>query len=138
MTCIAQHGVLQPLADEDSRWWWEGIAQQRLLLPRCTKCARYFFPPQPTCPYCGSSQWEPIEASGHGRVYSWVVVHVPLDPAFQRDVPYTIAAVELDEGPRVFGRVNDEALISEGAPAQAIFYTVDDVPLLGFKLLSPG
>jgi hypothetical protein len=37
-------------------------------------------------------------------VYSWVVVHIALDPAFAGEVPYAIVTVDLEEGPRVFAR----------------------------------
>jgi uncharacterized OB-fold protein len=38
-------------------------------------------------------------------VYSWITVHRALDAARADDLPYTIAAVELAEGCRVFARV---------------------------------
>jgi uncharacterized OB-fold protein len=38
-------------------------------------------------------------------VYSWVGVHRALTPAFQDDVPYTIATVDLVEGARAFARL---------------------------------
>jgi uncharacterized OB-fold protein len=41
------------------------------------------------------------EVSGSGQVYSFTVVHRPPEAAFQKDVPYLLAIVQLDEGPRM-------------------------------------
>lgn len=38
-------------------------------------------------------------------MYSWIVVHRAFDPAFQGEVPYTLASVDLAEGGRVVGRL---------------------------------
>ena len=42
-------------------------------------------------------------------MYSWVTVRRPFGDAWAGDVPYIIAAVELDEGCRVFARVDVDA-----------------------------
>lgn len=42
-----------------------------------------------------------VKASGRGRVYSYAVYHVAFDPAFQEDLPYIVALVDLEEGPRI-------------------------------------
>ena len=43
---------------------------------------------------------------GRGTVYSWVGVRRALDPAFADDGPYTVAAVDLDEGARIIARLD--------------------------------
>jgi uncharacterized OB-fold protein len=91
--------------DADSAWWWEALDEKRLLLPRCRACGRCFFPPISSCPHCGRPDPERVEASGRGTVYSWVVVHISLDPEFAHEVPYAIVAVDLEEGARMFGRL---------------------------------
>ena len=42
-----------------------------------------------------------IRASGRGTVYSYTIAQAPTHPAFREDVPYVVAIVELDEGPRL-------------------------------------
>jgi uncharacterized OB-fold protein len=129
-----QQGLVPPEADQDSRWWWEALAAGRLELPRCSTSQRTFFPPQSTCPHCGSAEWERIEASGRGRLYSWVVAYKPFDMRFAEDVPYTIVAVELNEGVRLLGRCRgDVAELQPGVPMQAFIYQVDGQALLGFE-----
>jgi uncharacterized OB-fold protein len=69
----------------------------------------------PSCPFCGSADAPSSDVSGHGTVYSWVTVHVALDPDFEDEVPYTVLTVELaeDRGARVVGRLI-------GAPGPAL------------------
>jgi len=91
---------------EDSAHYREGLAVGELRLQRCTACGRHRFPPMPSCPWCGATATEVVTAVGTGRVYSWITVHRAFDERWAGDVPYTLAAVELDEGCRVFARVD--------------------------------
>lgn len=47
--------------------------------------------------------WE--EVSGRGTVWTFTVVHRPGHPAWTTEVPYVLAVVELDEGPRLMTNV---------------------------------
>ena len=46
-----------------------------------------------------------VESGGRGRIYSFVVYHRVYHPAFESDVPYAVAIVELDEGPRLLSNI---------------------------------
>ncbi len=133
-TQTLQRTLVEPEPDLDTQWWWDALAAGRLELPRCRACGRTFFPPQPSCPHCGSGDWERVRASGRGQVYSWVVIHTALDPRFAGEVPYAILAVELEEGVRLFGRWKGTAgEIDAGQGVRAYIYRVGDTPLLGFE-----
>ena len=82
------------------------VDRDRVRLERCDACGRHRVEPMPSCPWCGSTPTTAVDAAGTGRVYSWVTVHRALDDAHAVDVPYTIATVELDEGCRVFARLD--------------------------------
>jgi uncharacterized OB-fold protein len=133
---MIQRGFIAPSLDEDSRAWWEALAERRLLLPHCPSCGRTWFPPTPGCPYCGSTSVELLESCGRGYVYSWVIVNRALSPAFAADVPYTILAVDLEEGARIFGRLVGERRgeLTAGAEVHAEFYEVEGQVLVGFAL----
>jgi uncharacterized OB-fold protein len=136
MSDIHQSGFVEPSIDADSQPWWDALGEHRLLLPRCNVCGRHWFPPTPGCPNCGANDFAFVEASGRGTLYSWVVIQRALHPEFARDVPYTIALVELEEGPRLFGRLfaNGSPLdMAAGMLLQSVFYTVQDRTLLGFQ-----
>jgi uncharacterized OB-fold protein len=89
----------------DSEAFWADVEAGGLPLRRCRNCSRTFVLPLPSCPYCATEDPEVIQAKGAGSLYSWVVVHHAFDPAFAGDVPYVVAAVQLDEGARVYGRL---------------------------------
>lgn len=125
------HGVIPPVLDRDSAAWWGAISRSTFVLPKCASCGRNFFPPTPYCPHCGSPEVSLKEASGRGRIYSWIVVHRALHPAFADDIPYTIVAVDLDEGPRLAGRLLDGDPRDRGR-VRVSFYQVDATRLVGF------
>ncbi|MFI9767705.1 bifunctional MaoC family dehydratase N-terminal/OB-fold nucleic acid binding domain-containing protein [Streptomyces sp. NPDC052415] len=93
----------RPVVDRDNAGFWEGVRQHRLLLQRCTACATPRHPWLPGCNACGGLDWDTVEASGEGTVYSYVVMHHPPFPAFAP--PYAVALIELPEGVRMLGNV---------------------------------
>ena len=46
-----------------------------------------------------------METSGRGKVFSFIVMHRVYHPAFADKVPYVVAVVQLDEGPRVLTNI---------------------------------
>lgn len=94
-----------PVVDLDSRPFWEGCAHEELLLQQCAECGAYRHPPSPICRRCLSPRHEWVAATGHGRVYSFVVVHHPFDPAWESDLPYVVVVIELAEGPLILSNV---------------------------------
>lgn len=45
----------------------------------------------------------------HERLHSWVVYHVAFHPDFRERLPYNVALVELDEGPRLITNIIDDS-----------------------------
>jgi uncharacterized OB-fold protein len=91
--------------------YFEAAAQGRLELQRCDACERVWFYPRPACVACGSERFRWIVASGRGRVHSHSVVHRAPSAAFRERVPYVVALIDLDEGPRMMANiVGDDAL----------------------------
>ena len=92
-------GFLVPLGDEESDGFWEGTAAGELRLQACGACGIFRFPPRVMCPHCQSTDriWRPV--SGKGTIWSFVVAHPPLLPAYMPFAPYPVIAVTLDEGP---------------------------------------
>lgn len=94
-----------PRSAVESAPFWEGARAHKLLLPRCHVCSRFWFPPSQRCPHCLSSDFGWQESAGQGRIYSFVVYHRVYHPAFEQDVPYAVAIVEIDEGPRLLANI---------------------------------
>jgi uncharacterized OB-fold protein len=88
-----------PLVGHDDQFFWDGVADRRLLLQRCASCGAMRHPPRPMCPSCRSLDWEPFEAAGSGTILSYVIPRHPVPPGF--DDPYVVVLVELDEGARI-------------------------------------
>lgn len=91
-----------PIPTPETQHFWDGTKENKLLLQRCTSCEAAYFPPRPFCPVCSSREVAVEQASGRGFLYSYVISHRP-HPAF--DGPYSIAVVELDEGPRMMTNI---------------------------------
>lgn len=89
----------RPALTRDNKWWFDAAKEHRLMIQRCTKCGVLRHPPRPRCDKCGSYEWNGLEASGKGTVYSFVVMHYPQVPSF--DYPLPIGLIELEEGTRL-------------------------------------
>lgn len=92
----------KPVPTPETRHFWDGTRERRLLLQQCESCAHTYFPPRPFCPRCSGRQVKVVEASGRARLYSYVIGQRPA-PGFEP--PYSIAVVELDEGPRMMTNI---------------------------------
>ncbi|MET9662270.1 OB-fold domain-containing protein [Streptomyces sp. NPDC006510] len=98
----------RPVINRDNAGFWQGVAEHRLLIQRCVGCGTLRFPWLPGCNACGCQEWDTVEASGGGTVFSHVVMHHPSFPAFGADGaggPYAVALIELAEGVRMIGNV---------------------------------
>ncbi len=102
----------RPVVNRDNAGFWDGVQRHRLLIQRCTGCGTLRHPWLPGCNACGGLDWDTVEASGQGTVYSYVVMHHPPFPAFTASDhaadtagPYAVGLIELAEGVRMLGNV---------------------------------
>ncbi len=94
-----------PSPDSDSQVYWDATREHRLLLQRCTACSAYRFYPRSICPECWSRDFTWEEVEGSGTIYSFTVVRRAPTPAFAPAVPYVVALIDLDEGPRMLSNI---------------------------------
>lgn len=87
--------------------YWTGLAEGQLRHQSCRQCGNTWLPAREECPRCLAADWEWKPSSGRGRLISWVVYHQAFHPAFADRVPYNVAVVELDEGPRLVTNLLD-------------------------------
>ena len=129
------------LNDTATAPYWEASARHELALPRCDDCGLVFFPPRPFCPGCWSGElsWQPM--SGGGKVWTFTEVHVAFyDDTWADDVPYVVAVVELDEGPRLLANIVEPDLdrLSIGERVEAVFEDrAEGVTLPMFRTVQP-
>ncbi|MFT4711991.1 MAG: putative OB-fold protein [Candidatus Azotimanducaceae bacterium] len=91
-----------PVPTPETAHFWAGTKESTLKLQRCDECANIYFPPRPFCPSCASRDVSVFDATGNASLYSYVINHRP-HPAF--DGPYSIAVIELEEGPRMMTNI---------------------------------
>jgi uncharacterized OB-fold protein len=94
-----------PVPSEDSAPFWAAAKRHKLSLQKCATCGEFRFPPAPLCPECTEMGGEWTELKGRGKVFSFVVFHRSYDKSFDADLPYAVALVELDEGPRLVSNI---------------------------------
>ena len=117
-----------PRPDDASQEYWQGCRDGELRMQRCTPCGHLRFPPRPMCPRCQSFECGWVPVSGRGTVYSWVVAHPPLLPAFVDLAPLVVLLVELEEGDdlRIVGNLLGEGPedVAIGMPVEVAFEQV--------------
>lgn len=91
-----------PQPTPETQHFWDGAKAGELRVQKCNACDKAYFPPRPFCPECLGSDVQVVSCSGRATLYSYVINHRP-HPAF--DGPYSIAIVELEEGPHLMSNI---------------------------------
>ncbi len=94
-----------PIANAETRPYWQGAANHQLLIQRCTDCGHMQFYPRLICTACSSRAVGWHAASGRGSVKSFTVIRRAVSAAFEADVPYVVAIVALAEGPTLMSNI---------------------------------
>jgi uncharacterized OB-fold protein len=129
-------GFLMPAMVEEAAGFWEGTRVGELRMQSCSACGAMRFPPRPMCPRCRSTRrhWQAV--SGRATLWSFVVPHPPLLPAYAELTPYLVVTVALEEDPtlRLVGNVLDTpdgpinqvdpTTLRIGEPLSAVFVTM--------------
>ena len=133
--------LLPDLDDETSAEFWAGTSRGELLVQACGACGVWRMPPRPMCPRCQSIGVRWVPTDGQGTIWSFIVPHPPLLPAYADLAPYNAIVVALDENPAIrfvgnllataAGAINeiDPTTIVIGEPVRVVFQPVDDVAL---------
>jgi len=89
-----------PEANPETVAFWKAASAGRLTLRKCTSCARVNWYPRVICPFCFGDASEWVDATGHGTIYTFSVMH-------RAEVPYAIAYVTLEEGVSMMTNIVD-------------------------------
>ena len=134
---MADSPPLKPVSEPDALTepFFAAGAEGRLLLATCDGCGEMRLPTSPACPSCLGEGYEWNEVSGRGTVYTFAIMHQRYHAAWEPDLPYNIAVVELDEGPRmpanIIGIENDE--IAVGMPVEVVWEREGEAPVPRFR-----
>mgnify|MGYP003631306360 CR=1 FL=1 len=125
-----------PVIDETNAPYWESLRRDQLSFQQCNSCDNKWLPARSECPKCLSPDIKWKAASGHARLISWVVYHKAFHPSFADRLPYNVAIVELNEGPRLISNILDLADPSELAiemPLQLVVRDEHGVAIPAFR-----
>ena len=125
---------MRPVADADTEPYWAGIAGGELRLQRCEACQAVVFYPRAVCPHCLGSPLRWFTGAGTGRVYSYTVAHRAFGE-FASQAPFTVALIDLDEGPRMMARIVDAGPggVRIGMPVRMVVREIGDADLPCFQ-----
>ena len=88
--------------------YWIGLAEGRLVLPRCTGCQRWMWPAGHRCGHCGGGEVEWLERSPAATVFSWTRTWHRFGLTEALDLPFTTVLAEVDDcGIRLLGLLDD-------------------------------
>jgi uncharacterized OB-fold protein len=95
--------------DFNSASFYQFLAEKKLMASRCKKCQTAYIPPHPICQKCFGNEMEWVEVKGDGKLAAFTAISVgpscTLEEGYDRNNPYVVGIVELDEGPKVSGRI---------------------------------
>ena len=124
--------VIPPVPDRNDEFFWNGVAEHRLLVQQCASCGLLRLPPVPMCGSCHSTSWNEREVSGDGSIYTWILSHHPSEPDAS---PRIVVLVQLVEGPRIVSNLVDvePADLRNEMAVRVCFREVDGVVLPLFQ-----
>lgn len=103
MSAYLLPGLPQPVPSGDGldTPFWEGLANNQLLLQRCRACRTWLWGPEFICHQCHSDDLVFEETTPEGIIYSHERVWHPVHPALKEQGPYIIVLVELPQAGNV-------------------------------------
>ena len=106
--------------------YWKAARRHELFLQRCKSCRQIIYYPRIMCYRCMSEDLEWFKATGYGKVYSYTIIRQVAHKAFEADVPYVYAIIDLDDGARMISNiVNIEpAKVKIGMRVKVVFEDV--------------
>lgn len=94
-----------PQATVETVGYWQAAGENRLVMQRCNACGHVQFPPRAFCTHCLSDALEWAPTGGRGHVHTFTVCRIAPSAAFESQLPYVVAIVELDEGVRLLANI---------------------------------
>ena len=130
--------LILPSPNSETKFFWQGCKEHRLLFQRCNDCGFVRWPPNIICPECLYNEYEIIESKGMGIIFTYAIYHYAYHEAFKDKISYNVAVVKLDEGPMVLTNIvdcNNEELLC-GVNVTVIYRNItSDFVFPFFKIL---
>jgi len=88
------------------RFWREIPQRYNFIGNTCKKCGWINFPPRSICKKCHEHDFERVDLKGRGKILTYTVIRAAPEQ-FENLVPYVVAIIRLDEGPRITAQIVD-------------------------------
>lgn len=117
--------------------FWQETSKGELKVQVCATCSHKQWYPKVMCENCGCRKFSWLRCSGKGTVYSFTIVRevVMNSRAFEKEIPYALSIIDLEEGIRmvaqVVGTPPDQVRI--GMKVEAFFEKIDSFTVVKFK-----
>lgn len=118
------------------------LGQDKLMGSKCKECSTLFLPPRPICTKCRGIKMEWVRLEGKGKLITFTCITVgppsTIREGYDRQHPYCVGVVELEEGVRVDARVEGVDVsrpeaIKIGTPVTVKFLHKGEQVFLAFK-----
>jgi len=94
----------------NSASFYQFLAEKKLMGSKCKKCQALYLPPHPICIKCYGSDMEWVELKGDGKLAAFTAISVgptcTIAEGHDRNNPYLVGIVKMDEGPKICGRIH--------------------------------
>jgi uncharacterized protein len=99
-----------------NRPFFEACNRDEIFLQQCDNpdCRRFVYFPRVCCPYCHGGHLTWRLASGRGKIVTFTRIHRPQHKSFFDEAPYYFIAVELEEGPLMYSRLEEKSVAEIG------------------------
>lgn len=92
--------------------YWNGLAEGRLLLPRCGSCGEWMWPAMSRCSACASDDIEWVQREMRATIFSWTRTWHRFGFTESIDLPFVSIVATVDDcGIRLLGRLEDPVQI---------------------------
>ncbi len=98
---VTEYAKPIPTPTVDTQEFWDSVRRHHMAIQRCDQCGSFRWPPNRACPECMSFESTWALVSGRGKVYTFILMHQLYHQGFASELPYPVAIVELEEGPRL-------------------------------------
>jgi len=96
---------IAPIPDAESEPFWTAVNEGKLLVQECSVCGQRQLYGRSLCTNCHSAALTWIESSGLGTIYSRTIIRQYPNRSFKHLIPFVVALVDLDDGPRMMSNV---------------------------------
>tara|TARA_B100000315_G_C14161586_1_gene400310 strand:- start:101 stop:523 length:423 start_codon:yes stop_codon:yes gene_type:complete len=129
----------KPLPDfrPETKPFWDGTKEHKLLLPKCKETGQVFFYPRAISPFPRSvnMDFDWVESTGKGKVWTYSVHYMGPTKAYKGEV-YVVALIDLDDGVKMMSNIVecDPESVTIGMEVEVVFEdATEEVTFAKFK-----